>query len=364
MGVLSAFGRVLGVTRHPVIDAASRDLAVYAPQAVVSPWSERGDLQRVVIRDLYGADVKFPLSRGQACGIPAVSRGVLLVSTDIAGCPLRVLRDDAVDTVQPAWLTRTDGPQTPWHRMLWTVDDLIYHGISLWGVIRGSTSDGSRGPILDGVRIPWDDWELDADGFITYRGTYVNPDDVLLFTGPHEGILNKNGGNTLRVALDLEETVSDRAANPVAITELHYVGDGELSDDEIKAYLAAWKLARSARGGAVAWTPRDIETKDHGQAADNGFLVQARNASAVDCLRLIGIPAAMADASNVNASLTYETTQGRNQEYVDRCLNAYTGAIAARLSQDDVVPRGKRVAFDLAQLIAAIPAPTGAATPD
>jgi hypothetical protein len=72
----------------------------------------------------------------------------------------------------------------------------------------------------------------------------------------------------------------------------------------------------------------------------------------------------MADATNAGASLTYETTAGRNGQFIDYGVGLYMDAIAARLSMDDVVPRGQRTAFDVTQLTVTSPLPTGAPTDD
>jgi hypothetical protein len=76
------------------------------------------------------------------------------------------------------------------------------------------------------------------------------------------------------------------------------------------------------------------------------------------------MPAAMVDATTAGASLTYETTAGRNAELLDYGLNLYMDAITARLSMDDVVTPTQSVRFDTTQLRAAQPSPTGPTTED
>jgi hypothetical protein len=70
------------------------------------------------------------------------------------------------------------------------------------------------------------------------------------------------------------------------------------------------------------------------------------------------------DAVQVGASLTYETTQGRNQEWIDYGLQLYVDAVTSRLSMDDVVPQGVRSAFDLSSLTTPAAPATGPATED
>ena len=61
----------------------------------------------------------------------------------------------------------------------------------------------------------------------------------------------------------------------------------------------------------------------------------------------------MLDATTAGASLTYETVAGRNAKFIDYGVALYLEPIEARLSMDDVVPRGQRVAFDLSDFTAA-----------
>jgi phage portal protein BeeE len=88
-------------------------------------------------------------------------------------------------------------------------------------------------------------------------------------------------------------------------------------------------------------------------------MIAARNAASLDLARLIGVAASRIDATVDKGSLNYETTTGRNQEFVDFDLALYMTPITARLSLDDVVPRGTHVRFNLADFIAAAPSITG-----
>lgn len=320
-----------------------------------SPWGV-GDLTRIVVADIFGT-AAVPVTRGEAMAVPAMARARHLLTGTLAGAPLRAYRGAAELPDQPPWLYRTDGPTSPWHRMLWTVDDLLFSGWSLWAVARGAD-----GAVLDAARVPTERWSFDDQGRVRYDDDVLDPSTVLLIPGPHEGLLTF-AANTLRAARRLEDAVASRAANPVPVTELHDTDDAPLEAEEVDELLADWRAARSDPDGAVAYTPARIELRTHGDAAGD-LLVQARNASAIDVARHAGIPAAMVDASNVNSTLTYETLQGRNLEFADYALALYAGAISARLSLDDVVPRGVRVALDLSQLTTPTPAPGGAPLED
>lgn len=328
----------------------SRERA-HAP-AIRSPWAS-STLSRVVWDDVFGDAAHVPITRAAAMRVPACARGRHMLVSTVAGLPLRAYRGPDALATQPTWLYRTNGAVSPELRMAWTVDDLVFYGWSLWAVERGA-----RGAITDADRVPIDCWRFDDDsgGVLVYEQA-VSDESVVLIPGYHEGLLDF-GAATLRTSTTLERTAADRAGNVAPAVELHQTDDGELEDHEVDDLIQGYIDARQDPNGAVVYTPSNVELKLHGSVGHE-LLIQARNAAAIDVARLLGMPAAMIDASNVNSTLTYETTAGRSLEFRDYSLALYTGPIAARLSLDDCVPAGTRVRFDTSDLIAPVPSPSG-----
>jgi hypothetical protein len=94
---------------------------------------------------------------------------------------------------------------------------------------------------------------------------------------------------------------------------------------------------------------------------DGHLLESGRNAAAVDIARHASIPADLIDASVTESSLHYSTSRDNDRRFIDYGLGFYMSCISARLSQDDVTPRGQRVAFDLEEWLAGSgAAPAGA----
>lgn len=358
--------KLLGITTYAdAIDQADRLEAArtaYAPTQVgpAAPSAFHPSpttLEAVVWADLTGTD-NVILTRAAAIAIPALARQRHLLCGTVARCPLSVLQGAEPLPEQPRWTTRTDGQVSPYHRMLWTVDDLMFHGWSLWDALRGF-----GGELLAAERVNPDRWEVDEyTGRILVDGEPRKPETVIAIPGPHEGILNF-GGAALRRTIANLDAAANAARNPSAYLELHYTGDADLTDDQIDAHVQRWAKARRGENGGVAWTNKVLELKEHG-THEAHLLIEGRNADAVDVSRLVSSPAAMADATNAGASLTYETTEGRNGEFVDYGVGLYMDSIAARLGMDDVVPRGQRVAFDTTELRSLTPTTTGAPTND
>lgn len=354
MGILSAlrFGRALDASIAPPTTAP----------AIASPFAgDAPHVETVVWSDILGGE-RQNLNRSAAIKVPAVARARHLIAPTIARCPLTLWRGDA--ELDPAgWMHSTNSDVEPYHRMLWTVDDLIFHGWSLWAVERGAERS-----ILDATRVPFDWWHFDTEGRILVKHSAdaearpARRDEVILIPGPHEGILNF-GQVAIRQAAALAETSRKHAENPVALTDLHYTGDKDLTDDEIEALIKWWLKARRGENGSVAFTNKYTEAKSVGQPNPE-LLNAARNEAAVEVARIISIPATMIDAHVDKSGLTYETSEGRNGEFIDYGLAAYMDSIAARLSAHDVVERGKSTRFDTSVIRAIAPTPTGPTTED
>lgn len=307
---------------------------------LTSPWST-GSLQSVVLSDIFGSD-NLPVTRAECMAIPAVSRARHLIAGTLSRYPLARYRGDREMSAEP-WMYRTNGAVAPQLRMLWTLDDLIFGGWSLWAVERGS-----EGQILDASRVPPEWWEITPDNVILVNGAPVTAESCILFSGPFEGLVEA-GAHTVRAAQNLERAWAKRVRQPIPATELHQTTDDVLEDDEIDDLVDSWGSMLDT-GGGVAYSPNSIEVRTHGEAKTDLF-IEGRNAVTLDIARLLNVPAMMLDASMATSSLQYVTAVDGRNSFIDQTLAFWTTPIEARLSMDDVVPRGQRVAFDLSGLV-------------
>jgi len=336
-------------------------------QPQIEAWVDRSNLEQVVFSDLGFGPATLPLSRAGAMRVPAMARARNLTCGTIAALPVQAMRADQVVDPQPYWAYGTDGqlgglaieqrrawavmPQTPYHRNLWTVDDLLFHGESLWIITdRLSTRFPSRM-----VRVPFDHWTIE-DGVIVDLDSQPFPEaDVVWIPGPNEGVLGFGAG-TLRMAYDLETNAAEVAMRPLRL-EVHQTSAAELTPEERRDTVAEVRAAMAANDG-VLFTNNALELIEHRMDSD-ALQLGARNASALDVARLANMPAMMIDATAQGASLEYQTMTGRNQQWLDYGLALFTDAIEARLSMDDIVPAGQRVTFDTSDWTAPDASPTG-----
>lgn len=351
---------------------ASRQLGAAPVYPQVEAWTDRSHLDGVLFKDITGV---WPAMAGRdgAMRLPAVSRARHLTAGTIAKLPLRALREATVVEPQPYWCYGTDGqlgdltedqretyglyvPQSPWERMLWTVDDHLFYGLSLW---LGTRLDDDGRP-LRLAHVPYDRWQADDGRVVDYDGEPFPPGSVFLIPGPHSGILDF-AADTISTAASLEHTAADVARRPFRL-ELHQTTEGTLSTSEKRELIDGVRAALADNNG-VLYTNHAVETKEH--RFDSGdLLVAGRNASALDVARHVSMPAAMLDATTEGASLEYATLTSRNQQWIDYGLSLYMDAVTARLGMDDVVPAGQRVAFDTSDLTEPVSSPTGPVTED
>ncbi len=334
MGIFSSFGRG---------SSALDNVAEFSARGgVASPWTA-GTLSKLVYDDVFGTDL-LDVNRKEAMSLPPVVNGRARIISEIANRPLRAVRGGVVMSKQPAWLYRTDSDVSPWHRMAGTLDDFIFYGESLWTVTRGVDNQ-----ILDALRVPYSRWRV-ADGSIEVlvdpaiaKWTFARPDEVLYFPGPFEGLLSV-AGRTIRAAANLEASWANRAATPLPGMIITPKEDGERDEDEVTELVAAAAKARRSPNGPVMFVPWAYDTQIVGEN-DPAMLSEARNAYKLDIANFLALDAQALDAALPKASLNYETQAGK-QDGIDSRMPYWTAPLEARLSMDDVCPRGQRVLFD------------------
>lgn len=287
------------------------------------------------------------VSREAAMMVPSIVKARALICGTLSRYPLAVWKgDERAQT--PSWMVTTDSGISPQQRMLWTLDDLIFNGSSLWALDR----DGDK--IVDALRVPPGLWSLDESGAVLVEDHLAHPSEICLIEGPQEG-LTSIAAQTITGAANIERAWLQRVEAPVPLVELHLTdANSPLTAQEIKELVEDWEASR--REGGTAYTPTDIEVRTHGEAEADLF-INGRNAVRLDVANFLNVPASILEGSTSTASLTYSTTEGKRSELVDYSLSYWATPIEARLSQDDILDPGLQCTFDLDWL--ATPVPTG-----
>jgi hypothetical protein len=325
------------------------------PRTLASPFAGPNHLEpALVVDDIFKARVAR-VTRAEAMSVPAIARARHLVCDVLARQPFRVYRDGVPleGRDQPRWLS-TSKYFPARLRMLWTIDDCIFNGWSLWILDRGAADTSGRRPILDAMRIDPARWRL-QDGAVVVTGpggkdVHVADGDYLLIPGPSEGLLTI-GADTIRAAKDLERMWMSRVKNPTPIVELSYEGENvDPDEEEMREARRTYIEARQDPEGTVMVTPPGLRVTPHGDKGLELF-TEGRNAVALDVARFFNMPASMIDASQVNgSSVDYENNAIGRSSYYDLTLRTWALPIEEALSQDDVLPAGQYVQADLTAL--------------
>nr|DAL07355.1 MAG TPA: Portal Protein [Caudoviricetes sp.] len=316
--------------------------ALYHPNAIASPLSS-GDILAPVFAGLDLPSLDGAVTRDMAMAVPALARARTLICSTIAGVPLVSVDSKGDDDGRtPDYIETTYGDVSPYHRMLWTIDDLFFHGWSLWAVERDN-----HGLVIDAARVPFEMWSLDQEGNVLVDGQPARADDVCLIPGISEGILT-TGRSSITQAHQLLRAAARAADNPSAQVELHQTNDAPMTEEDVDRLIARWARARAGENGGVSYTSNGVEVKEHGASSEH-LLIEGRNAAAVDIARHANLPATMVDATLSGSSLSYQNTAARMSELVTFGLSPLMNAVAARLSQNDMTAPNIRLRFDLDQ---------------
>lgn len=300
------------------------------------------------------------MTRLEALRVPAVAKGRGILHSLIGTRPLRAYKDGAAlaPESQPTWLYRTDTGVPVTMRTKLVLDDLIFAEASLLGCTRGGTEgNDARRPILDAWHIAYDRWEVDADGEITVDSVKADENEVIWIPGPGPGLLLQ-AAETIRGSRAMSAAWSKRVQSPFPLFILHENEDTGMDQDEVTDYVQGVAAARRDPENAVMFVPYNIDVEAHGSEQTDLF-ESGRNAERVDYANFFQLPTALLDGSVSAASLTYSTSEGKRNEAYDYGIPYWKDPIEARLSMDDIVPRGTSVNFDMTDLFSAIESPSG-----
>lgn len=306
------------------------------------------------------------ISRREAMSIPAVKRGRGVICGVGSSLPLTLLDSSGRRAANaPAWVAQPDPNLTLCHVLTWTIDDLIFNGVSWWRVLE-RYADGY--PLsferVERERVTVEYDERTRAGRVIIDGRHVPDADVVRFDGPDEGLL-RYGGRALRTAIQLEEatkrlakldvplgylTPEDGAAEldttPGSAGLTNPDGTADLETSEVDLLLDDWENARATRN--TAFLNRAVKYVTTQFDAAKIQLTEQRQAQAVEIARLLNLDPRYV-AAPTGDSLTYATSEGNRRELLDVSLAPYLNPIEQRLSMPDVTKRGQAVRLSRSQ---------------
>lgn len=296
------------------------------------------------------------VTREQAMSVPAVARARNIIAGTIGSLPLEEYNSQDIEITTRKVIDQPDPAVPRTVTITWLVDDLMFNGVGYLQILDVSPADGRPYKMrrINPTRVTYnltqdrtliDSYNLDGQ---------LLPNDgvgsLIVFQGLDEGILQR-AGRTLKTAIELESAAYRMASEPVPQMVLNNEGMN-LDADSVANLLSAFKTARRDR--STAYTEGPIKLQTLGFDSAQMQLTEGRAHSNGEIARLMGIPADYVGAEQ--HSMTYSNQLDKRRELVDFGLRPYLSVIEARLSMDDVTPRGQYVCFDMDDFLRGNPA--------
>ena len=297
-------------------------------------------------------------ARNRAMSQTAVSRSRDLMASVIGCMSLKQYSElwngnemEKIPMAPRTWLRRID-PSVPNNFILsWTFDDLFFYGRAFW-YITSRTADGypasySRLPAsmvqtLDQAGPVWFAPSKD----IVFNGGGLDPNDVVQFLSPIQGIIYMSE-QSIATALKVEAARYRNASSQIPAGVLRQVGGEPLSAQELADLAAAFNVARETNQTAAL--NEFVTYSETTSSPDKMLLIESANFSAMEMARLCNTPPYLLGLSV--GSYSYQSSAESRMDLWTFGVRAYADCITGTLSQNNILPNGTYVEFDVEQYL-------------
>jgi hypothetical protein len=294
-------------------------------------------------------------ARNAAMSVPTVSRARDLIASVIGCMPLRMYNEmwngnemEKVPLAPRTWLRRID-PTVPNNFLLsWLFDDLFFYGRSFLYVTSRSKTDGYPASF---TRLPAAMVQtLDQSGPVWYApskqiifsGGELNPDDVIQFLSPIQGITSMST-QSVATALKLEAARFRNASSAIPAGILKQTGGEPLNAQELADLASAFNAARMTNQTAAL--NEYLSYTETSTSPDKMLLIDSAEFQAMEMARLCNVPPYLVGVSV--GSYSYQSSSESRADLWTFGARAYADCIAGTLSQNNVLPNGTYVEFDV-----------------
>lgn len=300
---------------------------------------------------------QFPVDRASALSVPAVVRGLQIMSG--LGSRLPLLATDANgNPVDLPWLTTTEGVYSPQKRQASIIQDLILDNHAVLQVERDS-----EGHVISAFHLPVGIWAIDAQGFITVDNRRVNQDNYLFIPSLMPVGFLEAARDSIRQYRNITATINNRTAVPEPIVLVKETQPLEVSATEVDDMLTQLTDSLTSKRGGIVYQPHGLEVSGFGATdSANALMVEAKESLRKDLANFLGITVGLLDGTNGDSN-TYNNAVDERNELLELSLKTWTEAIADRFSQDDVTPHGVSVSVDYSSFRTDVAAKGNSETP-
>jgi hypothetical protein len=297
-------------------------------------------------------------ARNRAMSVPTISRARDLMASVIGCMSLKqfslIWNGNEMEKLPQAprtWLNKID-PTLPNNFILsWTFDDLFFFGRAFW-YITSRTADGypasyTRLPAamvqtLDQAGPVWFAPSKD----IVFNGGGLDPKDVVQFLSPIQGIIYMSE-TAVATALKLEAARYRNSSSAIPAGVIKQTGGEPLSAQELADLAAAFNAARETNQTAAL--NEFVSYTETATSPDKMLLIDSAEFQAMEMARLCNIPPYLAGVSV--GSYSYQSSAEARMDLWTFGVRAYADCIAGTLSQNNILPNGTMVEFDVEQYL-------------
>jgi hypothetical protein len=297
-------------------------------------------------------------ARNRAMSVPTISRARDLMASVIGCMNLKMYNEmwngeemEKMPLAPRTWLRRIDPTLPNNFIMSWTFDDLFFFGRAFW-YITSRTADGypasyTRLPAamvqtLDQAGPVWFAPSKD----IVFNGGGLNPNDVVQFLSPIQGIIYMSE-QSVATALKLEGARYRNSSSAIPAGILRQTGGEPLSAQELADLAASFNAARETNQTAAL--NEFVTYTETLTSPDKMLLIDSAEFQAMEMARLCNIPPYLAGVSV--GSYSYQSSAEARMDLWTFGVRAYADCIAGTLSQNNILPNGSYVEFDVEQYL-------------
>jgi len=297
-------------------------------------------------------------ARNRAMSVPTISRARDLMASVLGCMQLKMYNEiwngnemEKMPLAPRTWLRRID-PSVPNSFLLaWLFDDLFHFGRGFL-YVTSRTSDGfpasfTRLPAamvqtLDQAGPVW----FAPSKQIVFQGAELDPNDVIQFLSPIQGIIYMST-QAVATALKLEAARYRNASSAIPAGVLRQTGGEPLSAQELADLASAFNFARESNQTAAL--NEFVTYTETLTSPDKMLLIDSAEFQAMEMARLCNIPPYLAGISV--GSYSYQSSAESRMDLWTFGVRAYADCIAGTLSQNNVLPNGTYVEFDVQQYL-------------
>jgi hypothetical protein len=297
-------------------------------------------------------------ARNRAISVPTISRARDLMASVLGCMSLKMYNEiwngdemEKLPLAPRSWLRKID-PAVPNNFTLsFLFDDLFFYGRAFL-FITSRTADGfpasfTRLPAamvqtLDQAGPVW----FAPSKQIIFNGGELNPDDVVQFLSPIQGIIYMST-TAVSTALKLEAARYRNASSAIPAGILRQTGGEPLSGQELADLAASFNHARETNQTAAL--NEFVTYTETLTSPDKMLLIDSAEFQSKDLARLCNVPLYLCGIST--GSYAYTTSAEARMDLWTFGVKAYAECIAGTLSMNNVLPNGTFVEFDVAKYL-------------